>query len=67
MSYGPSFPRSLSPSRHLCREDSQWREAEGPPVMQSDKFEFVINLKVAKTLGVTFSGNLLSLADEVIE
>jgi hypothetical protein len=37
------------------------------PVMQSDKFEFVINLKVAKTLGVTFSGNLLSLADEVIE
>ncbi len=35
--------------------------------MQSDKFEFVINLKVAKTLGVTFSGNLLSLADEVIE
>jgi putative ABC transport system substrate-binding protein len=27
----PQLPRSLSPSRHLCREDSQWREAGGPP------------------------------------
>jgi ABC-type uncharacterized transport system substrate-binding protein len=35
--------------------------------LQSDKFEFVINLKIAKKLGVTFSGNVLSLADEVIE
>jgi len=37
------------------------------PVMQSSKFEFVINLKTAKALGVKFSDNVLSLADEVIE
>jgi putative ABC transport system substrate-binding protein len=37
------------------------------PVIQAVKFEFVINLKAAKVLGVTFSDNLLSLADEVIE
>src|SRR5262249_21346033 len=37
------------------------------PVMQADKFEFVINLKTAKALGVQISDNFLSLADEVIE
>jgi putative ABC transport system substrate-binding protein len=37
------------------------------PSVQTIKFEFVINLRTAKALGVKISDNLLSLADEVIE
>jgi len=37
------------------------------PVVQATKYELVINLKVAKTLGITIPSGVMSIADEVIE
>ena len=37
------------------------------PVVQALKFEFIINLQTAKTLGMAVPAPLLAVADEVIE
>jgi putative ABC transport system substrate-binding protein len=37
------------------------------PVAQSTKFKFVLNLKTAKTLGLTIPPGILAIGDEVID
>ncbi len=36
------------------------------PIEQPTKFEFIINLKAAKQIGLTFPPNVLALADRII-
>jgi putative ABC transport system substrate-binding protein len=62
-----SFRRRISRILGLIPREFRGAKPGELPVMQATKFEFVINLKTAKALGVQISDNLLSLADAVIE
>jgi putative ABC transport system substrate-binding protein len=67
VSYGVNLPGlSRATATYLDRILKGAKPAE-LPVQQPTKFELVINLKTAKTLGLTISRDFLLIADEVIE
>ena len=43
------------------------QNADGCPVEAPKKFEFIINLKTAKQIGLTITPNMLAKADKVIK
>jgi putative tryptophan/tyrosine transport system substrate-binding protein len=67
MSYGPSFPGLFRRAAEFVDKILRGAKPGDIPVEQPTEFEFVVNLKTAKALGLTVPLTLQAIADEVIE
>jgi putative tryptophan/tyrosine transport system substrate-binding protein len=67
MSYGSDFMDMFSRGAILVDRSSEGASLPISPWKEPTKFEFVVNLKTAKALGLTMPASLLARADRVLE
>jgi len=67
MSYGADYEDLFRKAAHYVDKILKGPKPADLPVQQATKFEFIINLKAAKEIGLTIPGRVLERANQVIK
>jgi putative ABC transport system substrate-binding protein len=67
MSYGSNFADQIRSTAAYVDKILKGAKPEDLPIEQPAKFEMVVNLRTAKSLGITMPPSVLQRADELLE